>query len=121
MILKINESQLDAFRRQQGENFTTRVVAFLREQFAEYRQVPDVQMKSAVTAFTERAATYGLETEIMVVTFVLAAHYLGGDFDSKNQYCLSVLTDSCRTSEWKANWLEAMCLLIEGKRERGEV
>jgi hypothetical protein len=120
-MLKISESQMDAFRRQSGADFITRVIRFLRENFPEYREAPDDAMKQAIETFMERAQSYELESEIHIVSFVLAAHYFGGDFDLSNASFRTTLSDSGKTPEWKANWLEAMCLLIEGKRERGEL
>lgn len=120
-MLRISESQLEAFRRQSGVDFIMRVTRFLRESFPEYREIPDDAMKAAIGGFTERAQSYGLESEIHTVTFVLAAHYFGGDFDRKNTSFRNALSDPGKAPEWKANWLEAMCLLVEGRRERGEL
>lgn len=120
-MLRISASQLDAFRRQRGVDFLVRAIRFLRESFAEYREVPDDAMKAAIGGFIERAMSYGLESEIQIVSFVLAAHYFGGDFDLKNASFHKTLSGPEQTPEWKANWLEAMCLLVEGKRERGEL
>ena len=120
-MLKISETQLQAFERQQAESFTLRVAAFLKVQFPEYRSLPQAQMIPAIDQFIARATSYELETEREIIAFVLAAHYLGGDFDTKNLSCKTVLKDSSRAPEWKANWLEAMALIIEGKREKGEL
>lgn len=120
-MLRITEAQMEALSRQQAANFAQRVVNFLKQNLPEYRNAPNDQTYAVVKQLLGQATQYGFESEREFIVFVLAAHYLGGGFDTAIASVRATLSDSSRTAAWKADWLEAMSLMIEGKRERGEL
>lgn len=121
-MLHVSETLLEAFQRDRTEYFVQSAVDFLCSELATvYAPVSRSKTVVAVHELVRRAASYGFETEQSLMTFILAAHYLGADFDSAVRSCRIALTDPMRSIRWKADFLEALTLIVQGARERGNI
>jgi len=105
-VLRITAEQVAVLRRTTTASFLDRVVAFLREHFADAREMPSRDLRTEVRQQASKAYSYGLTTEQEIVSYVVAAKFLGERFDchvgvQKHLGCN-------RTSSHKAKFLEGL-------------
>lgn len=116
-MLKISRTQMQGLTDHSQRAFLQKVLDFISTHLPEYRQLPPDQALGILGALVGRARQYGLETERQAAVFVLAAHFLGGDFDVANPEAAIRLNDQSLSAKWKANWLEAFAISFESRRQ----
>ena len=114
-MLKISGKQMQGLTQHAEQAFHVRVLDFVRQHLPEYGQLADDSALAIIGALVRRARNYGLETEKQAAVFVLAAHFLGGDFDMTNPDAAARLNDDSLSPKWKANWLEAFAISFESQ------
>ena len=116
-MLKISKQQMQGLTQHAEQAFLLRVLEFIKKQLPEYGELPPGRALDILGALVGRARHYGLETERQAAVFVLAAHFLGGDFDVANPDAAVRLNDQSLSAKWKANWLEAFAISVESHKE----
>ncbi len=116
--LKINSRQIAAFQAERTRSFTARVIEFLRTEFPEAKDISTGILENELQPLINRAGEYGLHTEIEVVGYLIAAKYLGWDFDAVLPPVKRVLTSQHLTGTEKAEWLENFVTLVDAKVNR---
>ena len=89
--MKLRRETLERFAEDDRQKFVDRLVAFLREQFPESRQIPDYEFHPEVERQVKKAALYGLFTEQETTSYVVTAWLTGPDFDSKYPEATKIL------------------------------
>lgn len=117
-MLKISKQQMQGLTQHAERAFLQRVLDFVTAQLPEYGQLPPGRALAILEALVARAKQYGLETERQAAVFVLAAHFLGGDFDVASPDAAARLNDQTLSPKWKANWLEAFAISVESRKEK---
>jgi hypothetical protein len=88
------------------ENFQSQVVDFLHTTFPDSQQMDASELHEGVVFLLEKAATYGLQTEADLVTYVITGYLLGLNFDTQMPAATEILTDLSLSGTYKADWLQ---------------
>ncbi|MDO1448381.1 hypothetical protein Q0590_19045 [Rhodocytophaga aerolata] len=88
------------------ENFRYQVIDFLHTTFPDSQQMEAGELYEGVAFLLEKAATYGLQTEADLVTYVITGYLLGLNFDTQMPAATEILTDSALSGTYKADWLQ---------------
>ena len=106
-MLTISPQALAAFGEIEDRRFVANVAEFLCEEVKELRSEPFGEVARHVEVLMLRAREYGLASERGVVTFAIAAAYLGSDFDTAFPPAAAVMHADDMTEFEKINWLES--------------
>jgi hypothetical protein len=104
-----------------SDNFLQRLLAFLHTQFPDSLEIPPQELADAVRFMLEKAVSYGFETEVDQVNYVVTAYLLGLHFDTEFPAATEVLTDSALTGTEKANWLQQWTEKLFATLEGGQI
>jgi hypothetical protein len=80
-MLRITPEQMAVFSKDAERNFLERVAAFIRDQFPEAADASDAELMADVVDQVGKAQSYGLVSERAIMSYLLAAKFLGSDFD----------------------------------------
>ncbi|MDI3284188.1 DUF4123 domain-containing protein [Polyangium sp. 15x6] len=106
VLYKLRPAQMRAFSKASEERFTDRTVNFLQTQFPDAREEPRPSLKYFVAEQIDRARTlHGFTTELELVTYVITAWALGGDFDTAMPAVAETLAAKHLSSGDKAAWI----------------
>lgn len=103
------------------EEFPYRVIAFLHSQFPESLEMEPSELYNGVSYLLERAAYYGLITEIDQVNYVISGYMLGLHFDTQMPAAAEVLTNENLSGTQKASWLQHFTQHLFNTLEEGKV
>jgi hypothetical protein len=94
-------------------DFTSRMVAVLREQFPEQTAAStNEQLAAPIPALVSRAATYGLVDEQSAAIFVLNTWLLGPDFDQRIPALRQILEEKQLSPGTKADALTNFSITV---------
>lgn len=113
-MFKIRDNQFGAFKMASLTPLAVRVAGFLQQQFPEAKNQNQQQLAEEIMPILKKAESFGMETEQEYVIFVLAATYLGRDFDEALPEAHEILSDDTLLSSEKAEQLEKLTLAIIG-------
>jgi hypothetical protein len=88
------------------ESFQDRVIHFLHNSFPDSLEMEQGELADGVTYLLEKAASYGLVTELDLVNYVITGNALGLHFDTEMPAATEVLTDPYLDGTQKAEWLQ---------------
>jgi hypothetical protein len=115
MMLRITAEQMSVFTARAENQFVHRVGAFLKGHFPDAEELSDGDLASEVSVQTTKAQAYGLISEREIVSYVLAAKFLGSDFDQHPE--VQGVLSRADTSVTKAQFLDAMIVFHAASRQ----
>ena len=115
-MLEISTQQFEAFQTPSREAFLDRAAAFVQEHLPPTPQVGSANMEAWVRSQVTSGNSFGLATERELMSFVLAAYFLGSDFVQDERVRRFLGSD--RASGLKAEFLDALALATEAIASR---
>jgi hypothetical protein len=107
------------FTQAQLNEFSTRLVDYLHNEFPDSKKIPTSSLLSGVKQQIKNAASYGLETEQQIAIYTQTAWLLGLEFDNEFPAAKSVLNSAKYSATEKVQFLEKwtvkMFETLEGK------
>jgi hypothetical protein len=80
VMLRITPEQMAIFSREAQTNFLGRVAIFIKSQFQEAAGIPDADLVAEVGELVGTAQSYDLSSEREILSYLLAAKFLGLEF-----------------------------------------
>lgn len=85
-MFRIKKRNVDAFLAREEQEFETRVVRRLRDNFDALREKSDDALRAFVQLGVQRAAGYGIDSAFGISLYVGLMAELGEDFDGSGKY-----------------------------------
>lgn len=117
-MLEITPEQMSSMDADARRAFVRRLAAFLRRQVPSLADEPG-PIEPEVERQIVKAVGHGLEGENAVSAYVLAAAWLGPDFDVAFPAAAAVLAANDMSETQKADWLDGWTVEMFERLERG--
>ena len=82
---------MNALSESMQQRFENRAIARLRARFSKLEKTPDDALRTRVRGGTERAATYGIESEFDILRYLEYCEEYGPNFDTATAWAPPIL------------------------------
>jgi hypothetical protein len=111
-MIVIKHNQINSLTKNSVNLFIIRVIKFLSEHFQDAEKLNNKENYEKLVTLINKSEKYGLNTEQHTVAFIIAAKYLGENFDEELPQAKDILTNFSLDPEEKARRLEKFVIAV---------